>query len=117
MMSILEGLGFTTHNVMACKGDFWSTPAGLFITGLMFICSCVNIWYKGIDDNLFDRVFYSAMALTTLCAFLLGLDPSQHPHNIMQTLLYLFCVRLVASVFVNIYQHRKTGTPQKTKCQ
>lgn len=116
MSEIMNGLGFATHNAAMYQGDFWSTPVGLFITGTMFICSCINIWYKGIDDNLFDRVFYSLMALTMLCAFMLGVDPEAHPHNVIQTTLYLFCARFIASVVIKVYHHKKTGERQKTRC-
>lgn len=113
---IMNEMGFATNSSFVYQGDFWSQPMGLFLTGTMFVCSCINIWYKGIDDNLFDRIFYSLMAITMLCAFIVGFTDGR-PHNIIQTTLYLFCVRFVASIIIKVHRHRKTGVAQKTRCE
>lgn len=116
-MTLLHNLNdFLTWAGLYTDENFWSTPLGLFSTYSMFVCCAVNIFHPGIDDNLFDRVFYSAAAVIVLCAFTLGLHPEQDPKNVMQTFWLLLWVRFAGSVIVRHREWKRTGRPQKTKC-
>lgn len=93
---------------------FWSTPLGLFITATIFICACINIWHPGIHDNWFDRIWYSSVAITVLCAFLLGITGSPVSRNVVQALLLLLSFRFVEEVVVRHWRYKKSGKCQDT---
>lgn len=112
--SVMEWVGFYNDNTFMDGPTFWSTPAGLFITSSIAISATLNIIHPGIDDNLFDRIWYSILALLMLVAVILGLNPHTEPHHIIQTLMILLCIRCIYSVVYKHHRFRKTGKVQKT---
>ena len=109
----LNLLNSTNEATRVC-GIFWSTNLGLITSATIFICACINIWHPGIDDNWFDRIWYSLVAITVLCAFLVGIDPTTNPTNIAKTLFVLLAFRFVAEVVIRHWRYRITGKRQKT---
>lgn len=109
-----EWAGFANDHLASGIVDFWSCPIGLFITGSISLCAGINIFHPGIDDNLFDRIWYSILSLLMLVAFLLGVNPHTSPRHIVQTLMYLLCIRFWATVIRKHYHWKKTGKAQKT---
>lgn len=111
---ILGWAGFFTDGAFPHVGGFWSTPVGILISITIFICSSINILHPGIDDNVFDRIWYSILALLTFCSAVGGMRPNYEPHNIVKTLVFLIAIRCVASVIQRHRHWKKSGKAQKT---
>lgn len=112
--TFLAWAGFYTDNAFPHVDGFWSTPAGISASGIICLCSAINIFHPGIDDNIFDRIWYSLVSLLMLCAFIGGLEPGYDPHNIIKTLLLFLTIRFMATVVVKHHRWKKTGRAQKT---
>lgn len=110
----IDWAGFYTDNAFPQVDCFWSEPIGLFVSFSIFVCSALNIFHPGIDDNLFDRVWYTILSIVMFCAFVGGLRDGYEPHNIIKTLVILLSVRCIASVVQRHYHWVKHKTPQKT---
>lgn len=116
-MSLYEWLawaGFYTDKMFPHVTGFWSTPLGMFISFTMFVCAVTNVFYHGIDDNWFDRIWYCFIAVVSLCAFLVGINPETDPKNVVRTLVFLLCAKMVVEIAVRIFKFKKTGKCQKT---
>lgn len=111
---MLAWAGFYTDKLHPHVEGFWSTPAGLFISFSMFVCAMTNVFHNGIDDGLFDRIFYCAIAMVMLCAFLVGINPGTDPKNIVRSVVFLVWIKMYVEVCVRLIRYRKTGRVQKT---
>lgn len=110
----LTWAGFYKDNAFPHVDGFWSTPAGISASFIIWVCAAINVFHPGIDDNWFDRVWYSCVSLLMFCAFIGGIAPNYDPHNLIKTLLLLLTCRFLASVIQRMYRYHKTGRPQKT---
>lgn len=109
----LAWAGFYKVNAFPHVDGFWSTPAGITASFIIWSCAAVNVFHPGIDDNLFDRVWYSCVSLLMFCAFIGGLTPGYDPHHLIKTLLFLLTIRFLASVVQRILRYHRTGKRQK----
>lgn len=109
----LHWLGWYADNAFPGVGTFWSQPLGLLISFLMCVISGLNVLHPGIDDGLFDRLYYSALSILFLIAFLIGLSP-ENPHYLVKTLLIMLTARNAWRLAYRVHQYQKTGIPQKT---
>lgn len=110
MNSILTFLGFYTDNSFPHVDGFWATPCGLVVSASMCICATINVIHPDIEDDLFDRIWYSLLAVLMLIAFLIGLSPENDPHHVVKTLLMLLFVKLWYQTIQKLFQNKPTKT-------
>ena len=115
LSNFLELVGLHDGSTIVLTNEFWNTPLGILVSASICACSVFNILHKSVDDDLFDRVWYSAVAITTFIGVLAGLNPDTQPRHIIQTLLFLVWVRFVATSVQHYLEWRKTGLPQKSR--
>jgi steroid 5-alpha reductase family enzyme len=108
-------VGLHDGSPIVLTNEFWNTPLGIVVSASICVCSAFNVLHKSVDDDLFDRVWYSAVAIIMFIATLVGLNPETQPKHIIQTLLFLVWVRFVATSIQHYLEWRKTGCPQKSR--
>lgn len=86
---------------------FWSSALGLFISGSICVCSAVNVLHPDIDDDLFDRCWYSTLSVLMLIAFLIGLSPTQQPNHVVKVLLIMLCIKYWVMLIQKLYMKHK----------
>ncbi len=111
---MLAWAGFYTNKMFPHTDGFWSTPVGITISFVVFVCAVINVFHNGIDDNWFDRIWYCTIAIVMFCAFLVGISPDSDPKNIVRTVLFLLAVKMPVDTIVRLIRFRKTGRCQKT---
>lgn len=93
--------------------EFWASPMGLFVSVSIFICSVVNIISPNIDDNMFDRVWYSVTGVTMFAA-IVGAFSHDPVHSLTKSILLLMAIRFIASLFFRLHSYYKYGRCEKT---
>lgn len=107
MNTILTIIGFQSVS-QTCNPDlFWETTFGLIVSGSICFCAAVNVLHPDIDDDLFDRVWYSCLAILMLVALLIGLSPDAHPRHIFQTLVLMMFFKYWFMLFQKLHLHKK----------
>lgn len=93
--------------------SFWSTPLGIAISGVVFVCSMANVLHPGVDDNILDRAYYSIMSVLFLIALIIGItnEPSK---DLVKWMLIALAVRFPLSLLMRHQRWVKTGQPQPT---
>lgn len=114
LTTLFDWMGFS-EGALSNINAFWSTPAGLLISGSIFACCSFNVMHKSVDDDVFDRIWYSIVAVLMLIALIVGLNPETISKHIIQTLLLLLWIKFVASSVQHYIRWRRTGCSQKSK--
>lgn len=93
---------------------WWHTPLGFITMAVIFIASGINIFYRGINDDLFLRVYYWIMLILSMVSILHVIENSEPRHQ-LQLMLSVLAIRMMYSAIKSVLVHRRTGHPQEPK--
>lgn len=115
LSNFLTLIGLHDSSPFVLTNEFWSTTFGIIVSATICLSSAFNVLHKSVDDDLFDRVWYSVVSVLMFIAVMVGLNPDTQPKHIIQTLLFLVWVRFIVSSVQHYLEWKKTGKPQKSR--
>lgn len=113
--NFLNMVGLHDGSTIVLANAFWNTPIGIIVSSTICLSAAFNVLHKSVDDDLFDRVWYSVVSVLMFIAVLVGINPDTQPRHIIQTLLFLVWVRFIATSIQHYFEWKKTGKPQKSR--
>lgn len=87
--------------------SFWTSPLGLFCTGVLAVTSLIRTLHHKSSADLFDTLWHMCMTITAGAAFFMGLQ-HRAPQNTVKTLIILMAIR---GIYKCIQLHYKKRRP------